>query len=208
MGGHFRGRMRALDRGQIWGTHSPCHLRWAGHRSCLRSHLPCLPADFSPPQVPAQAVTHPPLLAMAGLYSSPSTQSSPSGLPLAGVHQVWGSLSSPITSSPGPAPCSCDLSLTYATRTPRTVSRPQSLLRLDYPMCSWAWPPLYSIGRPHSISQSEIVRPQRQLRRHPHHCEPSVAWARDLGVNQRSTLLLSAPPPPSRQPRSPVCSPH
>lgn len=71
---------------------------------------------------------------------------------------------------------------------PSALSCPQSFLRLEYSIRSWAWPPFYSLGRPDSVSQSEIIIfPRKPLHWHPHHWEPSTAWARDLGINQGST---------------------
>lgn len=70
----------------------------------------------------------------------------------------------------------------------------QSLLRLQYSIPSRAWPSLYSIARPNNIFQSEIIFPQKQLLWHPHHCEPSIAQARDLEVNQGNIILPSSPP--------------
>lgn len=87
---------------------------------------------------------------MAGLSSNPSVQNpssssvqySPFGLALAAVHQTWAQLSFP---HPIPSPelpcCSCNLSLIYASRSPRVLSWPQSLLRPEYSNPSWVWPP-------------------------------------------------------------------
>lgn len=127
--------------------------------------------------------------------SGSSAHSCPSGLPLADVHQVWGSalFSSPYTPHLGQLLAPRVSASTFVTSTPRTLSQSRSLLGRKQSIPSWAWPPLYFINRSNNLklSQPEIITgPQKQLLWHPHHCE-----------------LSTAPLPPSRQPSSRICFP-